>query len=168
MKSQIFAALLAFISLPIAAQQIVHKPQFPTDEITARFDGSCDAVWKAARSVAETPLYRVLSVDQAKLMSLEIAGALAPELKLVLRSDGENCLATIKTLHCGGFSDCRSAGLTLAGPDLMARIGAEILAEQSDRNSPAFQRYEQCVEGSYKSAPKCEKKLRRELAVALP
>ena len=123
------------------------------------FNRPCDAVWKAAVTVAKTQDYRIVSIStEEQIISLAVGGALSGE-RLVSIS-----LAPGKEGGCTATVQSRFSGLAHSdGPDLLSRVSVELIGQEIDRDSKEFRRFKSCVE-SPTSDSKCEARLQKDLA----
>jgi hypothetical protein len=136
-------------------------PAFAMPNRQRDFRYPCEDVWKAAVAVAKTKDYRIVSLSaEERIVSLAAGGAWWGErmITLSLGEDKEGgCIATVQS---------RFSGLAHAdGPDLLSRLGAEVLVEKSglDKNSKEFRRYQDCLT-SPKSNQKCEERFESDVA----
>jgi hypothetical protein len=125
------------------------------------FPDSCDDVWTASLAVAKSQNYRIVSVStEEHVISLSAGGAWGGErmISLSLENGKEfGCVVTVQSRFSGlAHSD---------GPDLLSRIGAELVTKNLDGNSKAVRRYRDCIE-SFVSDSKCEERLRKDVAKA--
>lgn len=123
------------------------------------FNRPCDAVWKAAVTVAKTQDYRVVSISrEEQIISLSVGGVWSGE-RLVSIS-----LAPGKEGGCTATVQSRFAGLAHSdGPDLLSRVSVELIGQEIDRDSKEFRRFKSCVE-SPTSDSKCKARLQKDLA----
>jgi hypothetical protein len=139
-------------------------PLFAMPNRQRTFRESCDEVWKAAVAVAKGNDYRIVSLStEEHVISLVAGGVWGGErlVDLSLETGKEGCVASVQSRFSGlAHSD---------GPDLLARVGAELLARQVGitRDSKEFRRFQNCLE-SPTSNKKCEERFRKDVAKLKP
>ena len=155
------SSLLPIFIICLAAQSLAMKSRKET------FAQPCDLVWKASVAVAKSEQYRIVSISrEEQIISLAAGGAWWGERVISLSlapAVEKGCTATVQSRYSGlEHKD---------GPDLLARIHLQLIAEEPGADSKAFQELKSCVEsgGDYPDwggggrKSKCEEKFRRKL-----
>lgn len=76
----------------------------------------------------------------------------------LLDRGGDGCVATIQS---------RFSGLIHSdGPDLLRRLQVEVLGSTADRDSKAFKRFRDCMEGPGVGSDRCEERYRKDLSAS--
>jgi hypothetical protein len=148
------ASLVALLMIAVSSSAFAMK------NLRRNFDEPCDSVWKAALTVAKTQDYRIVSVDKEdQIISLIAGGAWFGERIITVT------FATGAEKGCVAAVQSRFSGVVHSdGPDLLARIGVELISERVGSDSTALQHYRSCIKRYNPSEEKCEEKLRKEVA----
>lgn len=141
----------------LVALALLNVPAFAMKNRQRNFLEPCPAVWTAAVAVAKSQQYRIVSINkEEQIISVAAGGVWSGERMLTLTLEPgpeRGCLATVQSAFSGlAHSDA---------PDLLARVGVELIGQTVDRDSKPFRKLKACVEDSYTSDSKCEQKFRK-------
>jgi hypothetical protein len=137
--------LLIFLLLTI--------PTFATTDKRV-YDKPCDAVWAAALDVGKTK-YRLLgTIVGEQTLSVSTGSNMTGEriITLALKPDSDrSCAAEAQTRYMWGTGD---------GRNLLTRIQEDLVGDELGKDTPAFKKFDRCVENGLDSEKKCEAKFR--------
>jgi hypothetical protein len=154
---RVFVSALTLLVLSAGAA----VPSFAMKNRTETLDQPCDVVWKSAVTAAKRQEYRIVGISQEEqIISVAVGGFWAGEriVSLSLAPSVERgCVATVQS---------RFSGLIHSdGPDFLARVRVQLIADTLPADREAFHKFKDCVEYSPSaSEAKCEAKFRQKLA----